>query len=527
MTSQSIITLLLTFILSTSVAAQSALKFKSSETDVRVVAFSPDDTQLAYSEGKTLRLLDVTTGQEIRQFEGHTTSVHSVAFSPDGAFLASGSGFFTADTEIRLWHVASGQEIRQFKGHTQQVNSVAFSPDGTLLASGSLDSTVRLWNLATGEQIQRIDHTLPSLPLNIIYSVAFSPDGTQLASATDNDMSIRLWDVTTGELVRQLKGHTQPVFSVAFSPDGTQLVSGPGSIAKDDPIRLWNVATGQEIRQFRGHTATVNSVIFSPDGNYIASGSGDMYSDDASVRLWDVATGKQVYQFLGIKENDIRSIDISSDGGLLASSGELRVHIVKMPPASTLKLDGDVTNQSYPRATPISPLMLPEATGGSQPISYILYPALPTGLSFDASARTIHGTPTVATSAPIEYTYMAIDADGHTASVFFEISVYSPVYSETTSLPGIFTVVGNFPNPFQDATQLVFDLPWTAHVRVEVIDMIGRQIVNTPESSIGAGWARTIELNGELLPAGVYLYRLIADSSMGSSVQVGRFIRTR
>ena len=95
------------------------------------------------------------------------------------------------------------------------------------------------------------------------------------------------------------------------------------------------------------------------------------------------------------------------------------------------------------------------------------------------------------------------------------------------SLPEKFAVRGNYPNPFWETTQLTFDLPWQARVRVEVIDIIGRHVLSVPESDMMAGWSKSIELNGETLPAGLYLYRVIADSPIGHSVQVGRFVRIR
>ncbi|MCP4372529.1 MAG: hypothetical protein GY797_31150, partial [Deltaproteobacteria bacterium] len=69
------------------------------------------------------------------------SGVRSVAFSPDGKFLASGS----YDNTVRLWEVSTGEQLRELTGHSDSVWSVAFSPDGKFLASGSDDKTVRLW----------------------------------------------------------------------------------------------------------------------------------------------------------------------------------------------------------------------------------------------------------------------------------------------------------------------------------------------------------------------------------------------
>ncbi len=67
-----------------------------------------------------------------------------------------------------------------------------------------------------------------------------------------------------------------------------------------------------------------------------------------------------------------------------------------------------IADQSWHKDDAISTLTLPQATGGSGSLTYSLSPTLPNGLSFDASARTISGTPTV-TSNQTTYRYTASD----------------------------------------------------------------------------------------------------------------------
>ncbi len=91
------------------------------------------------------RVIDVTTGKEVRRFPKQSIGMNAVAVSPDGATIAT-----TGDT-IKLWDIASGEEkTPALSGHLGSVESVAFSPDGATVATASADSTVKLWEVATG-----------------------------------------------------------------------------------------------------------------------------------------------------------------------------------------------------------------------------------------------------------------------------------------------------------------------------------------------------------------------------------------
>jgi hypothetical protein len=209
---------------------------------------------------------------------GHSTKVDkdgdiegmidSVALSSDGRILASGS----RDKTIKIWNVSTGQEINTLKGHSRSVNSVAFSPDGKTLASSSRDrdNTIKIWNVATGQKITTLKgHS------NLVLSVAFSPDGKTLASG-GWDNTIKIWNVSTGQEISTLKGNSISVNSVAFSPDGKTLAT-----SADNTIKIWNVATWQEITILKAHSRLVKSVAFSSDGKTLASGSWD-----ATIKIW-------------------------------------------------------------------------------------------------------------------------------------------------------------------------------------------------------------------------------------------------
>ncbi len=88
-----------------------------------------------------------------------------------------------------------------------------------------------------------------------------------------------------------------------------------------------------------------------------------------------------------------------------------------------------VPDQTWPVGTAVH-LSLPSARGGNPPLTYALSPALPTGLTFDADARTIAGTPTAAQSES-RYVYAVTDDDQDTSSIQFLITVVASNQTNT------------------------------------------------------------------------------------------------
>ncbi len=104
------------------------------------------------------------------------------------------------------------------------------------------------------------------------------------------------------------------------------------------------------------------------------------------------------------------------------------------PTCKSVSFSASTADQSYDRGYPIMPLILPEANDGIPPTTYSLTPALPEGLSFSQSTRTLSGTPRkVMASTP--YTYTATDSEGFQDSLVFEIEIYHSVRFTTSIDP--------------------------------------------------------------------------------------------
>jgi WD40 repeat protein/uncharacterized caspase-like protein len=224
---------------------------------------------------------------------GHSIKVNGLALSSDKRLLASAS----ADNTIRLWDVSDGNELRSFVGHDNWVTCVAFSPDGKSLASGSLDRSIRIWDIATGKQKYLLaGHGGP------VQAVAFSNDGTFLVSGSA-DSTAKVWDVSGGREVKTLTGHSDWVTSVAFSGDKKWIATG----SKDKTVRLWDVDASSEPRVLKGHIDKINCLAFSPDGRWLASGGFDH-----AVKLWKLPGSKDERTFSS--QRNVIGVAFSVDG---------------------------------------------------------------------------------------------------------------------------------------------------------------------------------------------------------------------
>ncbi len=83
---------------------------------------------------------------------------------------------------------------------------------------------------------------------------------------------------------------------------------------------------------------------------------------------------------------------------------------------------------------------------------------------------------------------------------------------EPAEIPAAFALHGNYPNPFNPSTNVVFDLPESADVSLEVFDLLGRSVLRSSTTAMAPG-RRTITLDASELPSGVYVYRIAASGS--------------
>ena len=91
-------------------------------------------------------------------------------------------------------------------------------------------------------------------------------------------------------------------------------------------------------------------------------------------------------------------------------------------------------------------------------------------------------------------------------------------------LPSSFRLQGNYPNPFNPSTRVVFDLPVPGEVSVDVYDLLGRRVWSTPPERFPAGSERSIDVRAGHLGSGVYVYQVVARTAGDILTGTGRMV---
>lgn len=98
----------------------------------------------------------------------------------------------------------------------------------------------------------------------------------------------------------------------------------------------------------------------------------------------------------------------------------------------------------------------------------------------------------------------------------------TPVERNREAFPSAFTLHQNYPNPFNPRTTIRFDLPRQGDVRLDIYDLLGRNVAKLVDEPREAG-THSVSFEAGGLASGVYLYRLTS----GGFVQTRKMILVR
>jgi len=151
--------------------------------------------------------------------------------------------------------------------------------------------------------------------------------------------------------------------------------------------------------------------------------------------------------------------------------------------------DETIADRTWVQGQAIEKLRLPAARAGDGALTYSLTPSPPAGVAFDASTRTLSGTPT-AVQGETAYTYAATDSDGDEATLSFEIEVEAGLVDDASFVS--WSGVPSFMTPGQ-----------TAPVTVTMTNTGTTTWTSAAGYGLGSHYPRTWGLERVGLPAGV------------------------
>lgn len=115
--------------------------------------------------------------------------------------------------------------------------------------------------------------------------------------------------------------------------------------------------------------------------------------------------------------------------------------------------------------------------------------------------------------------YYSVSSISYAMVVLGFNSGFTPVSIDDSDvqLPGSITLHQNYPNPFNPGTRIIFELPESAEVQLDIYTLTGKKISTLVQSRMSAG-THTIDFDGSRLGSGVYMYRIRAGNHVESRI---------
>lgn len=92
-------------------------------------------------------------------------------------------------------------------------------------------------------------------------------------------------------------------------------------------------------------------------------------------------------------------------------------------------------------------------------------------------------------------------------SVIFKYSTEG----NNVNLPGNFSLVKNYPNPFNPKTRIIFNVPRTANIKITIYDAAGREVKTIMNEQRTAALEDFVDFDASNFASGVYFYSMQAD----------------
>lgn len=96
---------------------------------------------------------------------------------------------------------------------------------------------------------------------------------------------------------------------------------------------------------------------------------------------------------------------------------------------------------------------------------------------------------------------------------------FDEISSVSEPLPTTFTLNQNYPNPFNPTTEISFNLPNAANIKLEIFNIMGQRITTLVDKNHEAG-NYSVQWDASCVASGVYFYRLQAEDLIATKKMV-------
>jgi len=268
------------------------------------VAISADGRRVAATDGRTVRLYDTATGDELGRLSP-TGRIVRVGLSSDGGRIATVIG-----ARAQVWDAVADAGLRLGPIGADVAAPVAFSsaPGAGRFVTVDQDGSARVWETAAGQPVAAIRR-----PGDRIIAATLADDGERVTTVsaggrvdtyrTDTRARVATWSIAADE----------PVADAAFSRDGERLVT----VNATGTARIWDVANGERVGSPLQDVFAVANQPFSSDDAVLLT-----TLVDGTARAWNAETGSPLGPPFG--KQVFRSA-LSPDGTVAATVGSIGV----------------------------------------------------------------------------------------------------------------------------------------------------------------------------------------------------------
>lgn len=269
---------------------------------------SNDNYVIAVAEDGSLRICDITTGQQIGSpLKGQIKATQLAVFSHNEKLVAA----IAEDGSILLWETETGKvtaNMQDNESASTEFIYLEFTHNNKLLIAASRQ-TLWIWDVKECALLHKI-------AISGTNGFALDRDSRWIALA-NMGCSIEIYDLKSASLVKTIsKAHSESLTSIDFSPNGENVVTA----AFDGKIKVWNWMQEKALFSrnvgivYGAYAPAVLSAKYSFDGKYIVTASRDNL-----IRIWDATYGDQCGSPLVGHLDAVLEAHFSKDGSTIKS----------------------------------------------------------------------------------------------------------------------------------------------------------------------------------------------------------------